>query len=227
MSAHQVVDLTASAEHLSRLLADGPEGFVSARVPTTAYEVLARFVSLGFVPVGVGLTFEREPVEPTEAPSGGGALGLASANQRTKLFDIAACAFSYDRYHADPAISQSAADRIKRDWIESYLEGRRGDELLVFSLDESPVGFLAVLTRIEGGQRVGVIDVLGVHPEARRRGVGRALVHAFCGAAPGRWDCLRVGTQASNIPSIRLYEGMGFRLARAEQVLHRHSGPTS
>ena len=33
---------------------------------------------------------------------------------------------------------------------------------------------------------------------------------------------LRVGTQAANTPSVRLYESLGFRLSQAQFVLHHH-----
>ncbi len=33
---------------------------------------------------------------------------------------------------------------------------------------------------------------------------------------------LVVGTQAANTPSVRLYEGLGFRLTSAQLVLHHH-----
>ena len=35
---------------------------------------------------------------------------------------------------------------------------------------------------------------------------------------------LRVGTQAANVPSVRLYEPLGFSLASAAYVLHLHRG---
>ena len=69
---------------------------------------------------------------------------------------------------------------------------------------------------------VAVIDLIGVHPEHQRRGIGRLLIDAALHHYQGRCRSLEVGTQGSNIPSVRLYEGLGFRLIRSGFVLHRH-----
>jgi ribosomal protein S18 acetylase RimI-like enzyme len=57
------------------------------------------------------------------------------------------------------------------------------------------------------------LDGLYVAPEARRRGVGRALVDAvvaYARAAEAR--CLWLETQNTNYPAVRFYERVGFRL---------------
>jgi ribosomal protein S18 acetylase RimI-like enzyme len=60
-----------------------------------------------------------------------------------------------------------------------------------------------------------LIARLFVAPSALRRGVGTALVHHALARAGGRR--VRVGTAASNLPALALYEGLGFeRVSESE-----------
>jgi ribosomal protein S18 acetylase RimI-like enzyme len=107
-------------------------------------------------------------------------------------------------------------------------------------IDEQFVGWLYLSFR----RRAQYISVLAVHPEWRRRGVGRALLAFAEGQARAlrrRW--LGLGVTVRNAPAISLYESMGFRRShwriyqrqsgaiipvRSEAVrLHRLVGPTA
>jgi len=70
-----------------------------------------------------------------------------------------------------------------------------------------------------------VIDLVAVAPDAQGRGVGTALVTAFVREASPNSDVLRVGTQIANVPSLRLYTRLGFRIAGSAFVMHLHVGP--
>jgi ribosomal protein S18 acetylase RimI-like enzyme len=54
------------------------------------------------------------------------------------------------------------------------------------------------------------------------RGVGSALVQAFVSRWRSKAKSLRVGTQISNAPSLRLYQRCGFWFQDAQYVLHAH-----
>ena len=52
---------------------------------------------------------------------------------------------------------------------------------------------------------------MGVHPDYRRRGIGESLLRACIGKAkPKGITRIELETRADNIPSIRLYEKVGF-----------------
>lgn len=137
------------------------------------------------------------------------------------VLDIAGSCFRYSRFHVDPDVPRAIAHRIKREWVANYVRGQRGERLLVARRDGRPVGFLAVMSSREADRPIRIIDLVGVHDDYQRQGVGTALVEAFLGAA-GQGDGRRVVTQASNIPSLVLYERLGFRVTRTGYVLHMH-----
>lgn len=196
--------------------APGGPGLAYAKVPAHDADELDRLAGLGFRVVDVNLTLERVGPAGVRQPE---SVVVAGDAHGPALLDIAETSFRYSRFHLDSRIPGELADRVKREWVRSYVERRRGLELLA-ALDEggSPVGFLAVLE--SGGARV--IDLVAVSPEARGRGHGDSLVEAFVARHAPQAERLLVGTQAANAPSIRLYEKHGFRFRDAKLVLHRH-----
>lgn len=72
--------------------------------------------------------------------------------------------------------------------------------------DELMVGFVAAdIKRSEAAVWIGTIGVL---PEYRRRGTGAALLQAI--EAGMDLSCIKLNVRASNLPAIRLYEGLGY-----------------
>jgi ribosomal protein S18 acetylase RimI-like enzyme len=68
---------------------------------------------------------------------------------------------------------------------------------------------------LDGGQRLGAVQNVGVLPGYRGCGIGRALVvkalHGFLVAGAAR---VYLEVTAGNGPAVRLYRGLGFRPAR-------------
>jgi ribosomal protein S18 acetylase RimI-like enzyme len=197
---------------------DAP-GFYYAKVPVDDVGRVRRLTEQGFAVVDVNVTLARRsgPVGP-----GAGAVAVepARSEHHAALVQIAGSCFAYSRFHLDPDIPDELANHVKREWLRSYVDGRRGVELLAAHENGAPVGFLAVLER--DGARV--IDLVGVARSAQRRGIGSALVAEFVArhGAPGR--DLVVGTQVANVPSLRLYAAHDFAVSSSAYVLHRHVG---
>jgi ribosomal protein S18 acetylase RimI-like enzyme len=195
-------------------------GLYYTRVDAADTHALHRLCGRGYRVVDVTVMLARH--------GEGGALSRGTVpvaplgdGQGEAVLAIAGRCFEYSRFHRDPLIAIANAHRVKREWIRSYVEGRRGIELLVATQSDGPVGFLAVLEASDGAR---VIDLVGVAPEAQRRGVGESLVATFVEVHGAGGRELRVGTQVGNIPSLRLYEKLGFRVVSAAYVLHRHVG---
>lgn len=194
-------------------------GFAYAKVPVGDVAEVSRLESAGFRVVDVNMTFSRER---GGSPPPATAVSRVDASTAEAVLDIAGSCFRFSRFHLDPLVDDALAHRIKREWIRSYVEGRRGHSLWTVLDAGKPAGFLAVLTTDAGGKQAAVIDLIGVAAASQGRGFGRDLTRFFVREFAA-YDELLVGTQAANAPSMRLYESCGFRASRAAYVLHRHS----
>lgn len=180
----------------------------------------ARAVALadaGFRVVDCGVTLERPPDRGAAAPAG---VVMAEATHAEAVAEIGGSAFATSRFHLDPGMPPGAADAIKREWARNCAIGARGVGVLVAVADGAPAGFLSVLAAADGAR---VIDLVAVDPAHRGRGLGRALVDAFVARFSRDATALRVGTQAANITSLRLYESCGFRVAATAYAMHLHT----
>ncbi len=84
-------------------------------------------------------------------------------------------------------------------------------------LDSQPVGVL-LLSEIPAGQGLDLAYV-GVVPEARRRGVGRALLQlALQTARQAQAPQLTLALDVRNLPARKLYEELGFELTGLREV---------
>jgi ribosomal protein S18 acetylase RimI-like enzyme len=191
------------------------------KVPCTRVDVVRALSRQGFCVVDVNVVFERVPdPDPVPLPP---AVHPVEAEEAEDILSIAEHGFVYSRFHLDPRVPDRVANGLKRHWVQSYLDGSRGDRLLVVTIDRRPAGFLAELSLVCDGRTIRVIDLIAVGESFRGRGAGRRLVEAFVHDAQAA-DVLRVGTQVANVPSVRLYETCGFRFASSSYVLHAHVG---
>ena len=201
----------------TELAAPGP-GFAYAKVPVVEIGTVRQLTDAGFRVVDTALTFEG--AIGGEADRGG--VRFARADDRESVAGIAASAFRYSRFHLDPLIPRELADAIKATWAMNYFEGKRGDGMIVAEHDNRVVGFLQLLW---SAPDYLVIDLVGVAPASQGRGIGRDMIlyAARHGTGDGRVPSrISVGTQAANVPSVRLYESLGLRLCVAQYVLHHH-----
>lgn len=198
-------------------LADRGRSMVQAKVEVGDVARFATLVRAGFEPVSIGITLGRSPDERTVGSEGVRCFEPGDADQ---VLAIAASSFRTSRFHTDPGMGAGVADRIKRDWANSYVEGSRGERLLVATDRDRVVGFLAELVTADGDRKVSVIDLVAVAPDAQGGGFGARMVRRFIG--DGRSERLRVGTQLVNPKGIRFYERLGFEIERADHHLHLH-----
>ncbi len=182
---------------------------VSCRVPADSASD-APLTGAGFRHVERLLTFERPLDDGPTVPA-----DLATPEEADAVAEIGASTFSHDRYHADPALSDAAADEIKRQWVRNGVAGR-ADAPIVARVDGAIAGFNLCMRRGD----MAVIDLIGVAAAYRRRGIGRRLVRAALGHYAGVCARMRVGTQAANAPSIALYRGEGFAQVEAADTYH-------
>jgi GNAT superfamily N-acetyltransferase len=96
--------------------------------------------------------------------------------------------------------------------VESWKERLSSGCVLIADVEEAVVGFV----RAEAG---GLIDLIYVHPDHERRGIGAALLHAACSwvAANGANQCHANVSFAAK----PLFEAAGFRVERAQSVEYK------
>lgn len=205
-----------TAPELQKALDDSGDGFAWTRVPTARIELVERLSRVGFTVVDTNLTFEKAL---EEQGLGAGAVRAASADDENDVARIARESFRYTRFHLDPKITDETADAIKEEWARNYFRGKRGDQLLVGLDDGCLAGFILLL---ESTTEIPVIDLIAVEPASQGRGIASKLINNAVAACPAA-KTMRVGTQAANIRSVRLYEKLGFRLVDSAYVLHWHS----
>lgn len=140
---------------------------------------------------------------------------LAEPQHEKQVHDCAEKSFIYTRYHLDPKVSVSHANQIKAEWASNFFKGQRGQKMTLAMHEDQVVGFCQIL---EPNPLTRVIDLIAVDENHRRKGLAQAMImHALNGE-----EKIIVGTQVSNIPSIRCYESMGFQLIKSQYVLHHH-----
>ena len=217
-----------AAEWLSQSLRRSGADFAFAKLDTRQVAAAESLQQAGFRVVDVSIVLETpaapEAVARRSAQSTGPVeiVSLESMPEKAArshaIARIASECFRYSRFHLDPRFPDRDADAIKREWIVNYLRGARGDRLWGAQVDVRWAGFLAAITTSDGD--AAIIDLIGVDSDHQGQGVGGQLIAAFQEHYSPRVRVLRVGTQAANTPSLRLYQKMGFRFASSAFVLH-------
>ncbi len=207
------------AGEMARLSGSG-RAFFYAKMSTGDVGRCTALCRAGFAVIDTAITLARG--DGAEPAGGDISVGPATREQRAGIPAIAESCFRWSRFHLDPRIPQSLANTVKRRWIESHVQGLRGSALYAAEIGGRLAGFLAVVEVSSENRRAAVIDLVGVAAEHQGRGVGAALVRFFVNDWQGRASELRVGTQAANVRSLRLYERFGFRVVESKYVLHAH-----
>jgi len=194
--------------------------FMYAKVPVDDL-VAVRFAQrAGFHLVDTNVVFERKQPAADAPVAARCEVRWAVAEDGPQAVELSGRSFRCSRFHLDPEIPRDLADRIKAEWARSFFAGKRGQRMAVARIGGSLVGFLLLLEAPDGTL---TIDLIATDADHRRTGVAQSLI-AFVQSPSDRPRRLRVGTQLANIPSVRLYEKMGYQIAEAMYVFHYHNG---
>lgn len=193
-----------------------PAGLIYAKVPATDLATVRGMLTLGFQLVDTALSFEC-PLPLPKRDGRSAQARMAEPSDEEVVAQISRGAFAFDRFHADPNIPKQAADRVKEAWIRAYFAGERGKWMVVADTHGEVQGFLLLLE----SQGKLVIDLIAVAERHRGTGAARAMI-SHAAQALAQFDTMLVGTQVTNIASVRLYESIGFRLVGSQYILHCH-----
>ena len=196
--------------------------FFYTKVDCSNVSTLRIFENSGFKIIEENITLEKKGGESLKKKLFGHhqqyEIRWAQAEDRNFVEDIAQKNFSHDRFHQDQKIDNSVADEIKRQWAGNFFSGKRGDAMIVATANNRPVAFLLLFL----AKKHSVIDLIAVCKKHRKKGLSKQMFgYALQNLSDrNRWI---VGTQSTNIPSVKLYESLGFQTIGSQYVLHRHS----
>lgn len=163
-----------------------------------------------FVVYGRPLPKEAEGRRPSEIEE-------ACEGDREACERFAARVFTYDRYHADPYISNDIANRIKRTWVKNSFLGR-SDQIFVARSGGEAVAFVTCLRN--DADSSATVDLIAVSDGFQGQGLGRALVIAVLDHYSGDLGFIQAGTQRNNLSSCRLYSGLEFSIQSHRRTYH-------
>ena len=202
-------------KELERLLRE--QIFMYAKIPAEQMSALHCLESYGFNVVENALVF-RKALHPRQRDGAGAQIRNARPEDEAAVYELAGHSFSYSRFHLDRRFSNALANNVKSEWTRSYFRCQRGNVMLVALLKEEIAGFILLADGVDNNI---AIDLMAVDPAYRRKKIATGLLSAAENFFP-KYPGITVGTQAANIPSVRLYEKNGFRLASSHYVLHYH-----
>lgn len=111
------------------------------------------------------------------------------------------------------------SDPWRKDAIEQDVAGNPLARYIVAVSDGRIVGFGGLWVVVDQGH---IIDV-AVHPEFRRRGIGRALVTAMINDSKTEGVVAHtLEVRESNEAALKLYEELGFRVAGMREDYYQH-----
>lgn len=229
----EVLDLTcfggnirdgASTTSIKAAMADvAPSGraFFAVKQSISDIASVETLVRAGFNVVDVSVTLAHDGQATVASVADGVEVDPAAPEDEVDIVDVAGRCFVHSRFHADRRIGRERADRIKREWVRNSCRGRAVMVYVARRADEI-AGFLAAM-KLDGKSGVrAAIDLIGVDAKFQGQGIGRSLGARFVNDWRNRADRLVVGTQVANIPALRLYESLGFRVSEAGYALHAH-----
>jgi ribosomal protein S18 acetylase RimI-like enzyme len=207
--------LSEEAAHSLRRSEYFQRGFIFVKTPTIAVDSVRALEELGFRLVDTGIRFSRPMVDLPEGEASH--CRFATPEDMEAVMAVARESFVFSRFHLDPAIPNSVANEIKAQWAGNYFHGNRGDAMVVCEFKGNVVGFLQL---VDLPQAI-VIDLIAVAYAGRNQGLALGMIN-YAQKKLERRTCIQVGTQAANIPSLRLYAKAGFQIEGSEYIFHHH-----
>lgn len=121
-----------------------------------------------------------------------------------------------NHYAANPLFSQQAALEGYCEWARRLIGSGDATCIVLVSDTNAEVGFGIV----DWSPEVPDVRLAGVLPEFRGRGCYRELVAAMMSEAAERTGCLRISTQAHNLPPMRTWAGLGWKPFETLTTIH-------
>ncbi|MBL7129792.1 MAG: GNAT family N-acetyltransferase [Candidatus Omnitrophica bacterium] len=192
--------------------------FLYSKVPVESVSLIEFLEKLRFHLIDTNIVL-RKPVSSRHKFSGNALLRFACPDDENQVVELARRSFTFSRFHFDKNFPVDVANNIKAEWVRGYFTGKRGKYMVVALADKIVTGFLQLLKNDSG---ILTIDLIAVEKTYRKKGVASDII-AYAEQNCQKINQIKVGTQLANVPSMGLYERLGFRVTEAYYVFHYHS----
>jgi len=180
--------------------------------------------SHGFVLVDIRITLVCVPnpgkQEARLDPSANITLRPFQAGDMAALEAIAREVHGDTRFFRDSHFPRKRAEELYAAWIRQDALGKARVVWVAASADNDPLGYISC--HVDSALRRGQIGLVGVSPQARRKGIGKRLVLT---ALDSFWatgvDSITVVTSGSNLAAQRLYQQCGFLIQDLQLWYHK------
>lgn len=191
--------------------------FIYSKVPTDRLSYAHFLEKSGFKLIDTNIKLNRlSDVQENIKFSDNCSLRLTEPGDKDEVVKLAENNFKFSRFHLDPEVDNNIANLIKGKWVGNYYNGKRGDKMVVACVSEKIAGFLLLVKK----DKTLIIDLIAVDARHQRRKIASDMINYTISNFD--FSELQVGTQVGNIPSVRLYEKLRFRMIGSEYVFHFH-----
>ena len=181
---------------------------------------IGKFEKLGFYFVDTNIQFSalREEVQiKKRIPNH--KIRFHNPKDKNDVIKIASNSFRSNRFSRDPNIEKNYSNKVKEEWVSNFFSGNRGDYLIISENQGKVSGFLLLLKQ----DNKLVIDLIAVSEEFRGIGLAKDLI-SFAIYNPNlKYDYISVGTQGSNLYSLKLYNSINLSTLSVKYIYHRHA----
>ena len=192
-------------------------GMISCRLPHDALKASFALERHGFRFVEMVLHPTINELQERELPEPQVRVVAASKADSSTIQAIAENCFSYERFHADPRLDTSLANKRYGNWVVSCMESS-SQELLKIMAGERLIGFFIVE---EKPDQTAYWHLTAIEPKFQGQGYGRATWLAMLNYHRIR-GIRKVGTtiSARNIPVVNLYSQLQFLFLPPHMTFH-------
>lgn len=124
----------------------------------------------------------------------------------------------YSRFAIDKNFVNNEYRKLYTKWIENSINKINAIEVLLAIEGESILGFVTLTKKDE---KLADLGLLAVASAARGKKVATTLIHSAMKIAENKnFERLQVVTQLDNIPAVKLYQSIGFKLKELNYIYH-------
>lgn len=188
-----------------------PCGFIDSKIHVDDYENLNHLFKNKFYVVETSLLFQQKEIIKNFKLNDKFIIRETKQSDRSQVIKIASNSFENARFYNDPNIKKETASDIKRDWVDNFYKGIRGNYMFVCEDKNGMIaGFLLL--------KENVIDLIATSSSYFGNGVASGLIN-FANKKIGK---LQAGTQSTNFSSMKLYVKNMFSVVESKFTLHTH-----